>query len=68
MLHTQTRCRSVHVRGVTAEQKTLENQDWAVGRRALGPLGRGGPAFSKTRFTAQLAVNHNNKLPLRTRF
>ena len=59
MLHTQTRYRSVHVRGVTAGQKTVENQDWAAGPsraagrgpraagpsglRALGPLSRGGP-------------------------
>ena len=48
----ETRCRSVHVRGVTAGQKTVENQDWAAGRgpwRAVGrwPLGRW-PAFSKT--------------------
>ena len=66
MLHTQTRCRSVDVRGVTAGQKTAENQDWAAGRRAV--VGRGppwaagrraagpwwavgrGPPFSKTRF------------------
>ena len=55
MLHTQT-CRSVHVRVVTAEQKTVENQDWAVaGRRAFGPPGRwtvagrgSRAAFSKT--------------------
>ena len=54
-------CRSVHVRGFTAGQKTVENQDWATGplgrwaagppgRRAAGPPGRGGPAFSKTHF------------------
>ena len=36
MLHTQTRWRSVHVRGVTAGQKIVGNQDWAVGRRAAG--------------------------------
>ena len=29
MLHTQTRCRSVHVRGVTAGQTILESQHWA---------------------------------------
>ena len=38
-------CRSVHVRGFTAGQKTVENQDWAT-----RPPGRGGPAFSKTHF------------------
>ena len=35
-------CRSVHVRGFTAGQKTVENQDWAAeppGRRAVA--GRG---------------------------
>ena len=36
MLHTQTRCRSVRVRRVTAGQKTVENQDWAAGRWAAG--------------------------------
>ena len=60
MLHTQTRCRSVHVRGVIAGQKTVENQDWAAGRpavagrraagppgrRADGPMGRGGPCVA----------------------
>ena len=40
---TQTRCRFVHVRGVTAEQKTVENHDCAAGRRTFGPPGRGGP-------------------------
>ena len=61
MLHTQTRCRPVHVRGVSAGQKTVKNQDWAAGRPAvagLGPpggwavAGRGslgrGPGISKT--------------------
>ena len=38
MLHTQTRCRSVHERGVTARQKAVENQDWAVGCWAAGLL------------------------------
>ena len=49
-----TRCRSVHVHGVTAGQKTVENRGWAAGPsgrravaergpRAAGPLGRGGP-------------------------
>ena len=42
MLQTQTRSRSVHVRGVTTEQKTLDIiiQDWVTGR---GPwaVGRG---------------------------
>ena len=38
MLHTQTRCRFVHVCGFTAGQKTVENQDWAVSRlAAFGP-------------------------------
>ena len=49
MLHAQTRSRCVHVLGVTAEQKPVENQDWAAARRepwATGPLGRG-PAYSK---------------------
>ena len=62
MLHTQTTPKrpkpdADHVRGATAGQKTVENQDWAAGRRvvavrgarAAGPLGRG-PAFSKTQF------------------
>ena len=65
ILHAQTRCRSVHERGFTTGQKTLENQDWASGppghrRRgpgALGPWAVGrcalGPpgrwAFRKTR-------------------
>ena len=43
-VHAQTRWRSVHVRGVTAEQKPVENQDWAAGRLAVasrGPPGRG---------------------------
>ena len=57
ILHAQTRCRSVHARGFTLDEKTVENQDWATGlpgRRAAGPsraVGRGplgrGPAFSK---------------------
>ena len=34
-----------HVRGVTAEQKAVENHDWAAGRRAVA--GRG-PPLSKT--------------------
>ena len=40
-------CRSVHVRGFTAGQKTVENQAWAAeppGHRAAGPwraVGRG---------------------------
>ena len=37
MLHAQTRCRSVHVRGFSAGQKTVENQDWAADRRVTGP-------------------------------
>ena len=44
----QTRCRSVHARGFTAGQRTVENQDWATGPlgcrasglRAAGPSGR----------------------------
>ena len=32
MLHTQTQCTSMHVHGFTTGQKTVENQDWAVGR------------------------------------
>ena len=37
----------LHVRGFTAGQNTVENQDWATGPPGRGPLGRG-PAFSKT--------------------
>ena len=59
ILHTKTRCRSVHARGFTAGQKTMGNQDWATGppgRWATGPpdrraVGRG-PVFSKTPTTA----------------
>ena len=42
MLNAQTRCRPAHVGGFTAGQKTVENQDWAAGRRAVGhgPSGR----------------------------
>ena len=64
ILRTKTRCRSVHARGFTAGQKTMENQNWAtgppgrravagrgpVGLRAAGPLGRRGP-LGKTRIT-----------------
>ena len=35
VLHTKTRCRSVHERGFTAGQKTMENQDWAIGPPGL---------------------------------
>ena len=67
-------CRSVHVRGFTAGQKTVENQDWAAeppghraagpwravgrrpsGRRAVGPLGRGGP-WATDRWAAGLLL------------
>ena len=37
MLHTQTRCRSVHVRDLPLDKK-LENQDWAAGHGPLGLL------------------------------
>ena len=67
MLHAQTRCRSVHVRGFSAGQKTVENQDWAAGRRAAGPSGPlgGGPDFSKTPVNPFLVnyVNVSNRGP-----
>ena len=55
MLHTQTRCRSVHVRGVPTGQKTVENQDWAAGSsRAVSR----GPACSKTRTLRPIVPFH----------
>ena len=39
ILHTQTRCRSLHECGFATGQKTLENQEWAYRRRAIA--GRG---------------------------
>ena len=44
ILHAQTRCRSVHERGFTTGQITLENQDWASGppgHRRPRAVGRG---------------------------
>ena len=44
ILHTKTRCRSVHACGFTAGQKTMENQNWATGppgRWAVVVAGRG---------------------------
>ena len=38
ILHAQTRCRPVHVDGLTARQKTVENLD-----RAAGPSWAAGP-------------------------
>ena len=57
MLHTQTQCTSMHVHGLTTGQKTVENQDWAVGRRAVtgcGPwsVGRGPRAAAGPRAVA----------------
>ena len=35
ILHAQTRCRPVHVHGLTAGQKTVENLDRAAGHTAV---------------------------------
>ena len=41
-VHAQTRCRSVHERGFTAGQKTVENQ--GLGRARPSGLGRARPS------------------------
>ena len=57
-VHAQTRCRSVHERGLTAGQKTVENPGLGRGpsgwRAARGPWAAGrGSAFCKTLQTQQ---------------
>ena len=59
-VHAQTRCSSVHERGFTAGQKTVENPELGRGRRssgwraARGPWATGrGSAFCKTLQTQQ---------------
>ena len=53
-VHAQTRCRSVHERGFTAGQKTVENPGLGRGPpgQAFGLAGRGS-AFCKTLQTQQ---------------
>ena len=66
ILHAQTRCRSVHERGFTTGQKTLENQDWVsglLGRRwpwVAGPSGRRatGPWWAAGRWAAGLFLEN----------
>ena len=63
MLHVQTQCTSVHVRGFTTGQKTVENRravtgcgPWSVGRQAAGPSRAAGPRAS--------SANHASSKPV----
>ena len=74
ILHTKTRCRSVHACGFTAGQKTMENQNWATGPpgrwavvvagrglRAGGPSGRRAVTGRRPVFSKTLAESRQFK-------